>query len=102
MCRSFYFLVRYEIYIASQDVIIASQIAMRYRLLATLCYCHRDSKRHWLRWLGVGGAWLMVHEQRELEYRLDVLTVACEITETSWDKVRMRSLVKCRIADCRK
>ena len=44
----------------------------------------------------------MVHEQRELEYRLDVLTVACEITETSWDKVRMRSLVKCRIADCRK
>jgi len=36
MCRSFYSLVRYEIHIASQDVIIASQIAMWYRLLATL------------------------------------------------------------------
>ena len=36
MCRNFYFLVRYEIYIASQDVIMASQVAMRYCLLATL------------------------------------------------------------------
>jgi len=28
--------VRYEIYIASQDVIIAAQIAIRYHLLAAL------------------------------------------------------------------
>jgi len=37
MCRSFYILVRYEIYIASQDVInCVANCDARYRLLATL------------------------------------------------------------------